>query len=146
MGHPRGTCCPTCKVPHSQELFHRSKRRVSGLSTYCKKCDAARYHRTGGYATHKQPPGVRRRATLKFLYGLTPEEFSFMVGSQMNLCKACRVPMTMISHKPESCHVDHDHTTGKIRGLLCHTCNSGLGMLKDDPKRLRALADYVEAA
>ena len=43
-------------------------------------------------------------------------------------------------------HVDHDHETGKIRGLLCHACNIVLGLVKDDPDRLRLLANYLEVS
>lgn len=40
--------------------------------------------------------------------------------------------------------VDHDHKTGKVRGVVCHPCNTALGMADDSPERLRALADYLE--
>lgn len=41
-------------------------------------------------------------------------------------------------------HVDHDHTTGAVRGFLCSGCNSALGLVKEDPERLRKLAEYIE--
>jgi hypothetical protein len=64
-----------------------------------------------------------------------------MLVSQEGVCLLCGSP----PRPPYSLHVDHDHATGRIRGLLCFTCNNALGDFADDPDRLRAAARYVEA-
>lgn len=60
-----------------------------------------------------------------------------MLEDQQGLCGVCSVIMT----KP---FVDHDHSTGKVRGLLCQKCNILLGMASDDPHRLQAAIVYLE--
>lgn len=62
----------------------------------------------------------------------------------MGLCKICKVPMSMTSRRKDSCHVDHNHKTGLIRGLLCSMCNVAIGSAKDSPIVLREMANYVE--
>jgi hypothetical protein len=89
---------------------------------------------------------IKRNSRLKRDYGITSEDFSQMLGAQMALCKACRAPMSMGSRDGTACHVDHCHTTGKVRGLLCHRCNVTLGHANEDAARLRGLATYIEAA
>jgi hypothetical protein len=79
-----------------------------------------------------------RKANLKKYYGITPEEHQRMVASQDGMCLICL-------EKPRRLNVDHDHTTGKIRGMLCTTCNSGLGHFKDNPALLRLAIEYLEA-
>lgn len=89
-------------------------------------------------------PARRRAYRLKELYDLTLEEVAAMAVAQGNLCAVCGtddpgsrgIRMTWV--------VDHDHASGRVRGLLCARCNRGLGLLKDDPAVLRAAADYVE--
>jgi hypothetical protein len=49
-----------------------------------------------------------------------------------------------ICWKPDPEHVDHDHKTGKVRGILCFNCNGGLGQFRDDPAALRRAAEYLE--
>lgn len=66
-----------------------------------------------------------------------------MLVRQGSACAACRT--SDWGGKDGKPHVDHDHATGKIRGLLCANCNTGLGMFGDDPARLRAAAAYLEA-
>jgi hypothetical protein len=63
-----------------------------------------------------------------------------MVEAQGNACGICGLDMG----KGKGRHVDHCHATGNVRTLLCHLCNITLGMARDDPALLRAMADYVE--
>lgn len=81
-----------------------------------------------------------RRIWLAYRYGMTPEDFRNHLVGQAGRCLICsRVPETDLVP-------DHDHTTGKVRGLLCQACNKGIGHFADDPKRLRSAARYVERA
>lgn len=74
-------------------------------------------------------------------YGISSEEKIAMLASQGGQCATCdsRTP----NHK-NGWSVDHCHATGKVRGILCHGCNIALGLTKDNPHVLRALANYIE--
>jgi len=75
---------------------------------------------------------------LKRKFGLTIEGYNALLGSQGGRCAVCgREPGR------SNLHVDHDHNTGKIRGLLCFRCNGGLGQFKEKPARLLRAADYL---
>lgn len=74
----------------------------------------------------------------RYLYGLSDADFAQMLKDQGGLCKLC-------SEKPAAC-VDHDHSTGRVRGLLCQGCNTGLGRFKDDPARLARAIEYLNGA
>lgn len=76
-------------------------------------------------------------------YGIGVAEYDARLAVQGGVCALC------FAAKPGgrgSFHVDHDHVTGTIRGILCHGCNTALGLLKDDPALLRRAAEYVEAS
>lgn len=80
-------------------------------------------------------------------YGIDLEDYNRMWASQEGLCAACGCPESRIdpkTRKPKQLYVDHCHVTGRVRGLLCSNCNSALGLLKDDPKRVAGLLAYVE--
>ena len=80
-----------------------------------------------------------RKTHLKKKYGITPEDYDRMLEAQGGGCAICgRPPRDDIA-----LHVDHDHETGFIRGLLCFPCNNALGLMKDDPERLIRAAEYV---
>jgi Recombination endonuclease VII len=70
-------------------------------------------------------------------YGIGDDEVAAMMEAQAGLCPICRRPM---GTKP---HVDHNHATGEVRGLLCFTCNVGLGNFGDDVERLERAAAYL---
>lgn len=71
-------------------------------------------------------------------YGITGEEFKEILKKQGLRCPICN---RIITKNPS---VDHDHATGKIRGLICNNCNLAMGNAGDSPERLRAMADYLE--
>jgi len=78
-------------------------------------------------------------------FGITPERYAEMVAEQNGLCAICGKPECETRNgKVKALAVDHDHESGRIRGLLCVACNTGLGKLGDDPVVLRKAADYVE--
>jgi len=79
-----------------------------------------------------------RRGHLK-TYGLTPEDYERMLNEQKGTCAVCHCPP--FKHRMI---IDHDHKTGKVRGLLCHRCNSALGHARDSSDRLRLLATYLD--
>jgi hypothetical protein len=73
-------------------------------------------------------------------YGLTKEKFNQLLAKQNGVCAICEQPE---KHK-KRLSVDHCHETKRVRGLLCSNCNVGLGFFRDNPKVLRASADYLE--
>src|SRR5579863_5460292 len=78
-----------------------------------------------------------RAWNLKAKYGLTPEDYDNMLAAQNGLCAIC-------TKKPKTFHVDHDHDTGKVRGLLCQKCNILLGQADEKPEILIAAIDYLK--
>jgi hypothetical protein len=104
------------------------------------------------YATHKEQfkvyarsPGrkvVRRKYELMKRYSLTVEQFDEMLKKQDGHCAIC--PTTKPGGKG-AWHVDHDHETGQVRGILCFNCNGGLGQFRDSIDALLAAAAYLDA-
>jgi hypothetical protein len=72
-------------------------------------------------------------------YGLTEEEYTVLLISQNNLCAIC----CKDKESKRDWHVDHCHTTGKVRGILCHHCNLGLGNFKDNKGYLENAIAYL---
>ena len=82
-----------------------------------------------------------RRDLLK-RYGLTLEDYERMVARQRGRCAICHRKRPAADGREWT--IDHDHVTGQVRGLLCNDCNRAIGLLRDDPKILRAAVQYVE--
>lgn len=81
-----------------------------------------------------------RRWKLRITFGISLESYQQMLETQRGGCAICG------GHDGEKClAVDHCHTAGRVRGLLCQNCNQALGKMKDDPARLRAAATYLES-
>jgi hypothetical protein len=76
---------------------------------------------------------------LRNKFGLTVEEYADILEAQDGVCALCGAPPT----PGISLHVDHDHGTGEIRGLLCVRCNNAIGLLREDPDLMRRAARYV---
>lgn len=88
---------------------------------------------------------VRQRKYNLRKYKLTAEQFAEMFEAQGGVCAICGNGVDPDGiRSTANLHVDHNHVTGKIRGLLCHGCNQGIGRFKDDPERLMAAARYLK--
>lgn len=85
----------------------------------------------------------KRRSHYKAAFGISLEEYAAMLEVQGGRCKLCQSDNPK-SKRKTGLQVDHDHKTGKIRGLLCVPCNLALGHLQDSPELMRKAAAYVE--
>ena len=83
----------------------------------------------------------RRNIELKHRFGITLEDYNNMFIQQEGKCKICKKHQTELK---TTLHVDHDHTSGKVRGLLCKQCNFAIGYFQDDPQICRDAAIYLE--
>jgi hypothetical protein len=154
--------CPKCEHLLAVGEFQKNRRAWDGLYDRCRTCNAALT--TAWYGERSQDPEwcerknqrqIARRAansgteqqrradksnSLKQLYGITIEQFEAMLAAQRNTCAIC--PHRFKSTR--DAHVDHDHATGRVRGILCTSCNNGLGRFRDDPVLLRRAARYLQ--
>lgn len=143
--------CPVCIEDKSVDEFHARSGRASGLVSLCKTCASAKgkarskaqraeYARSYRQRMLAEDPDYDRRANLRWLYGMTLEEYDAMLEAQGGACAVCGGPPMGKGRY----HVDHCHSTGRVRGLLCHKCNVTLGMVQDSCEHLLALVDYLE--
>lgn len=155
------TCTRCQKMRPLTEFLTRGDKR--GLRSECRSCTLeankvrrpryreqekaanSQWHqenRAASAARHTRnrdaKPAQYRRAHLGRKFGITLEQHDAMLAQQDSRCAIC------YSGFGQTPHVDHDHQTGAIRGLLCSKCNTMLGMAKDSPDVLRAAADYLE--
>lgn len=83
----------------------------------------------------------RRKSKLKIRYNMNSEDYDAWYEKQKGYCAICGFHQSDLKR---SLCVDHDHKTGKVRGLLCDDCNKGLGFFDDDPKMINKAIDYLE--
>lgn len=134
--------CRTCHVLKHLDEFHKQKTCKDGRESQCKTCRNAQCAATKK-RRYNESASVRRssrNATLKQLYGITVDEYEEMLKQQRGVCAIC----SQIDGSGRRLAVDHCHTTGKIRGLLCTACNIALGKLKDSPELLANAIKYLQ--
>ena len=120
---PESKRCAMCGEIKPASDFHVHVRNKDGLESYCKECT---------------------KFKVKFsLYGLTKKEFYAMLEVQDNKCFICGMEFNSRSKAKEP-HVHHDHTTGKVKAILCPKCNMALGVFKDDAELLKKALKLVE--
>ena len=114
----------------------RQKSRRAALNAYQRAYDAA----------HPEKVRLDNRTQRLRRLGLTIAQRDAMEEAQRGLCALCGKPETSRGRNGEIMQlaVDHDHATGSIRALLCHSCNTGIGSFYDDPELLVAAAEYVK--
>lgn len=125
-----GFICPKCGCTE----YYESKEKGGRIRRRCKACQTERMRKiyaTDAYRLKHRDDDRRRR---RFC---TAEEYNGMVSEQSGKCAICGRILW------DDLRVDHDHTTGKVRGLLCDNCNWGLGNFKDNPELLRKAVDYL---
>ena len=140
--------CGTCASVKPISEFSPSKSHKSGINNRCKKCMAAYKADWQKQARAKDEYKERDkedRYDLKRKYGLTIPQYDALVAAQGGACAICRQAEDKVYRgRVMRLQVDHCHTTGKVRGLLCRACNSGMGLMRDDAARLRTAAEYLE--
>ena len=114
---------PICIRGHDTTIIGRNKDGC------CKSCRIY-YNKNQDNRSYK----------LKSNYGMTLEQYNDLFNKQKGLCLGCYKHQSQLKRR---LNVDHDHKTGRIRGLLCDLCNKVLGSVYDNPETLRRLAEYL---
>lgn len=86
-------------------------------------------------------PDIKEQRRLR-TYGLTLESYQALLAIQNNACAICLTPFANL--RKLHIHIDHDHLLERVRGILCHTCNLGIGHFKDDSDLLEAASAYLQ--
>ena len=164
--------CIYCKQTKPAAEFHRhayttkTGKRSERFNSSCKQCHGERTAKRKQSGSYRQQQGEYRARTRErrsaqgaaYRQRVTPEQkFRWYIGSrykmtveqyheilkaQGGVCRACGRPPQKVGVKARL-HVDHDHATGTVRGLLCHQCNVVLGLVRDDTEVLAALIGYL---
>ena len=128
--------CSHCKVEKKFSEFYPNKKNAHGFGYCCKECTAV-------YKKKVYDPVRMRNKWYMYNYGITLDDYNRMLKIQNNRCAICNGTET--GRKDiKYFNVDHCHTTGKVRGLLCHGCNSGIGNMKDDVELLDKAIAYLK--
>ena len=96
-----------------------------------------------GYDKEHRNPEQTREAAWMRLYGITRDDYDRMLSAQEGRCAICYTDKVGRGHT--HFHVDHNHATGKVRGLLCDKCNRGLGYFNDNASLLDVASKYIES-
>jgi len=164
--------CSVCKVEKQLEMFHKDKSKLLGVCSTCKECAVARTRaykeanealvkakKAAAYrsaperdkerarrwnAENKQRVAERNRAArLKNKYGITQKEYEELGEAQRWKCAICGSKDSG-SKNSDNLSVDLCHDTGRIRGLLCHPCNAGIGYLKESEEIMQNAINYLK--
>lgn len=137
--------CHTCHSRVGREVRerHAPEYKERFRVWYANNRDKFRAIKRESNKKHAVQIALKKRTRRLAKMGLTPEQYDAMEKAQGGLCRICGGPPT---GRWKRLHIDHDHKTGRVRGLLCVGCNRALGYLNDDPKRARSAAGYLEAA
>jgi len=131
--------CAVCKTSKPINLFYKDKRRSLGVARECKQCKEAETKKRRLLKPHlfKQK---RKKAMLKEKFNMTVDQWDKLYENQAGKCDICG---THQSELRRALAVDHDHVTNKVRGLLCDSCNNGLGRFKDSSDICLKASEYL---
>lgn len=139
--HKKGKTCPCCgEFKPASEFAVRKTQRAGHLVAHCKSCNSLKQQ-----ARKARDPNIyeriERKSKLKLQYGLSLEQYDAMLEAQGQACAICKSKTP--GQRTKHFHVDHCHSTGKVRGLLCHKCNRGIGLFRDNPDLLNRASAYL---
>lgn len=138
--------CPCCGEvkPTTEFARYKSQKGKFGFNSYCKVC-VNKKSKKYSIDNPEKCKRTYRNSRLKKLYGLTIEDVGIILKNQNYKCAICGQEISLFgSSKKLTAHVDHDHKTGKIRGLLCQECNIGLGKFRDNTEYLLGALSYLK--
>jgi hypothetical protein len=129
----RGRNCTQCGTYKPLSEFHKHKIALYGVEPMCKAC---RLRKRREYS--RQYPERVRNTDLQQRYGITLDDYHTLLAKQQGKCAICGKAETPLK-------VDHNHQTGKVRGLLCHLCNAMIGCAREEIAILASAAAYLYA-
>jgi hypothetical protein len=138
----------TASNAHNKQKINEQKRKYYAANLEERRAYQRRYrkenpekHIKAGRKYRETHPERMRWNTLKSKYGIQASEFQSMYDAQQGKCGICEEE---VKHQDRSTHLDHDHKTGKIRGILCENCNKMLGHARENPRILMAAVEYLK--
>jgi hypothetical protein len=145
--------CKTCLRSLPVSSFALKRREVNLRHAHCRQCVSARnkadrpqaLKRERAWAAANPEKRLKKshREGLRKNYGMKPQDYADLLNAQAGRCAICK---TDNSGRKRDTHfyVDHCHKTKKVRGLLCHNCNLGIGHLRDDISLVEAALRYLK--
>ena len=132
--------CTKCGATKDITEFYRrgGKQSPDTRHNHCKECTKKRVSAT--------PSIIKREQALKRMYGITQQDYEVMLLEQNNQCAICETTEPGGRHTSNYFVVDHCHTTGKVRKLLCHHCNTALGLVGDKIDTLHKMIAYLNVS
>lgn len=120
--------CAGCGVTKAPGEFNKHKKSRDGLQYSCRQCT-----RESHAKYRSENPDLMKNAQLRAKYGITLAEYHQLLSDQGGVCWICKDPPESRRNRGhQHLSVDHNHSTGVVRGLLCHVCNQMLGLIERD--------------
>jgi hypothetical protein len=142
---PKPELCKVCKLPNRNYGTRDNGKGVRYYNLTCTTCKArqdAVWRKKSRDKLRKEDPErwyrIRRHDQLRRVFKIGLDDYEAILLKQDGKCAICGN-----NEGKASMPLDHDHKTGKIRGILCHWCNKGLGQFFDNPERLEQAAKYL---
>jgi hypothetical protein len=118
-----------CKKGHDPSSYILNSANIY-VCVECRRENAAKYREKNKVSIHRKGRAARYKVSLDFIMAL--------YVSQDKCCAICRTPIDF-----DNSRIDHSHVTGEVRGILCTSCNTGIGLLQDNPEILESAAEYI---
>lgn len=133
--------CTKCGETKPLTEFSKHPECKDGVLSYCKKCDAKR-RKEWGIRNKERIANNKRVYNLKRRYGIDIEFYEHLLHEQYGKCAICN--NTLGTNDGHRLAVDHNHTTGRVRGLLCKVCNNAIGLFRENPEYFNRALQYLK--